>query len=264
MRSNLLRKKLDMGEPTIGTRVSSIWGGVAELVGQSNHIDYVEFVSEYAPFDNLTLENFARAVDLYDHMTSMIKLDAMPRQYLATRAAGAGIQNFLFADIRGVEDAREAVSAVRADSPSSRGHRGFTANRESGYGYGVSPRDYVEALDKAVVMLMIEKKTCVDDLDSVLAVPGIDMVQFGPADYSMSAGHLDDMQSAETKAAELKTIETALSLGIQPRAEINSAEQAKNYLAMGVRHFSIGTEMRILRNFWEDEGGKLRNIVSSG
>jgi 4-hydroxy-2-oxoheptanedioate aldolase len=37
-----------------------------------------------------------------------------------------------------------------------------------------------------VVVLMIEKRQCVEDLDAVLSVKGIDMVQFGPADYAMS------------------------------------------------------------------------------
>ena len=35
---------------------------------------------------------------------------------------------------------------------------------------------------------MIEKRQCVEDLEAILAVPGIDMVQFGPADYAMSIG----------------------------------------------------------------------------
>ena len=35
---------------------------------------------------------------------------------------------------------------------------------------------------------MVEKKSCVDDLEAILSVPGIDMVQFGGSDFSMSIG----------------------------------------------------------------------------
>ena len=45
-----------------------------------------------------------------------------------------------------------------------------------------------------------------------------------------------------------------ISKGVPPRAEINSADQAKEYLDMGVRHFSVGTDISILFNFWKREG----------
>jgi 2-keto-3-deoxy-L-rhamnonate aldolase RhmA len=39
-----------------------------------------------------------------------------------------------------------------------------------------------------VVAIMIEKKQAVDNLEALLSVPTVDMVQFGPSDYSMSIG----------------------------------------------------------------------------
>ena len=62
--------------------------------------DYVEFVGEYAPYDLYALENLGRAVDLFDHMTAMMKIEQEPRTYLTIRAIGSGIQNVLFADPR--------------------------------------------------------------------------------------------------------------------------------------------------------------------
>ena len=48
--------------------------------------------------------------------------------------------------------------------------------------------DYITALEEIVVVLMIEKRQAVEQLDEILAVPGIDMIQWGPADYAMSIG----------------------------------------------------------------------------
>jgi len=39
-----------------------------------------------------------------------------------------------------------------------------------------------------VVILMIEKREAVERLDEILAVPGIDMIQWGPGDYTVSIG----------------------------------------------------------------------------
>ena len=50
---------------------------------------------------------------------------------------------------------------------------------------------------------------------------------------------------------------TALHMGVAPRAEIQSADQAKEFLDMGVRHFSIGTDISILHGWWKADGAKL-------
>ena len=91
MRPNRLRERLRSGQPTFGTHIHTVWPAVAELAGQAGVFDYVEFVGEYAPYDLFALENLARAVDTFDHMSAMFKVEQQPRTYLAVRAIGAGI-----------------------------------------------------------------------------------------------------------------------------------------------------------------------------
>ena len=131
--NNVLRDLIDDGRPTIGTHLFTQWPGMVEVIGHTGVIDYIEFSSPYAPYDLFSLENFGRAVDLFDHMSSMMKLDQEPRTYLAERAIGSGIQNVLFADIRTVEDAKEGVSAVRPETPEAGGRGGLAATRDIGY-----------------------------------------------------------------------------------------------------------------------------------
>lgn len=111
MRRNRLRELLRAGQPSVGTHIHSAWPAVVELAGHSGLFDYVEFVGEYAPYDLLALENLARAVNTFDHMTAMFKVEQQPRIYLAVRAIGAGIQNLLFADPRTPEDAAASACA---------------------------------------------------------------------------------------------------------------------------------------------------------
>jgi hypothetical protein len=56
--------------------------------------------------------------------------------------------------------------------------------------------------------------------------------------------------------------ETALRMGVPPRAEINSADEAKYFLDMGVRHFCIGTDINILYNWCRQQGDALRKALS--
>ena len=131
---NVLRELLDQDKPSIGMHVHSIWPGMVEVIGLAGAMDYIEFSGEYAPYDLMSLENFGRAVDLFPNMTSMMKIEQQPRTYLAVRAVGSGIQNLLFADIWTLDDAREAISASRADSPKTGGRAGVGMRRDSGYG----------------------------------------------------------------------------------------------------------------------------------
>jgi len=60
-----------------------------------------------------------------------------------------------------------------------------------------------------------------------------------------------------------KTIKTALKMDVAPRAEISNPQDAKRYMELGVRNFSIGTDVSVLYSWWKDRGAELRKILSS-
>ena len=261
MHKNRLRELLDADQPSLGTHLHSSWPSIVELVGHSGMFDYVEFVAEYAPYDLYALENLGRAVDLFENMSAMMKIEQQPRTYLAIRGIGSGIQNVLFADPRTVEDVEECVRAVRAESPATGGLHGVGMRRDVGFVLECGTPAFVQALEDAVIALMIEKAPAVENLEALLSVPGVDMVQFGPADYSMSIGIPGEWKHPKVKEAERYVIETALKMGVAPRAEISHPDEAKEYLELGVKHFSIGTDVSILFNWFKESGGAMKQLL---
>jgi 4-hydroxy-2-oxoheptanedioate aldolase len=111
---------------------------------------------------------------------------------------------------------------------------------------------------------MIEKAPAVDNLDALLSVPGVDMVQFGPADYAMSIGLAGQWSHPRVQEAERFVIATALKKGIAPRAEIARPEDARKYLDMGVKHFCVGWDVSILFNWFQENGKALRELLGCG
>ena len=261
MRKNRLRELLNADQPSLGTHILSSWPSIIELVGHSGMFDYVEFVAEYAPYDLYALDNLGRAVELFDHMSAMMKIEQEPRTYLTVRAIGSGIQNVLFADPRNVEDVEQCVRAVRAESPETGGRHGVGMRRDVRHVLEAGSPAFVEALDDAVVAVMIEKDSAVENLEDLLSVKGVDMVQFGPADYSMSIGLTGQFTHPRVKEAERHVIETALKMGIAPRAEINNPAQTKEYLDMGVKHFCVGSDVKILFDWFQGVGGQFNEIL---
>jgi 2-keto-3-deoxy-L-rhamnonate aldolase RhmA len=260
MRPNRLRALLDAGEPTVGTHLLSTWPTLVELVGQAGKYDYVEFTAEYAPFHMHDLDNLGRALELMN-LAGMIKVEQTQWTHQAMRAIGSGFQSVLFADVRTVEDARACVAAVRAETPGTGGRLGVGMRRDVGTMREAGSPAYVEALNQVVIAIMVEKRECVEDVDAILSVPGLDMVQFGASDYSMSLGLTGQTTHPEVKKAELRTIETALKKGLHPRVELGDITHAGPYLEMGVKHFCIGWDVRILHDWWRANGEGMRAIL---
>lgn len=264
MKKNKLRENLKDGKFTLGTRLLSVWPGMVEIVGHTGIFDYVEYLGEYSSWDLHDVENFARAAELFN-MSSMMKVDQNNRAFIAQRALGSGIQNILFTDIRTVEDARECVRIVRAETPATKGINGAANRRNVGYYLEAGSPEYVKAMDEAVVALMIEKKEAVDNLEEILTIDGIDMVQFGPGDYSLSLGYPRQRNHPKVKEAELKTIKTALKNNIRPRVEIGSIdykiEDLQKYIELGVKDFSLPSEGKIIYEWLRKHGENIRKSL---
>lgn len=219
----------------------------------------MEFVAEYGPYDLYAFDDLARAGELHN-LDMMIKVEQEPRGWIAQRAIGSGFGAVLFSDCRTVEDVKECIAIATPDTPEDGGTYGVATRRFSYMGYGGGP-EYVQALRDVVLVLMIEKGSAVENLEEILSLDGIDMIQWGPADFSMSTG--GQRGSGEVKDIERRVLKTAIEMGVPPRAEINSADDAKYYLDMGVRHFCIGTDVAILFNWWKQNGEALRSVVES-
>ncbi len=257
MSENRLRNLLREGKPSLGTRLQSSWPTVTELVGRSQKFDYVEFLAEYAPYDLFALDNLGRAIALFPNFTGLIKMERSAQHHLAVRAMAAGIQNLLFTDVRTAADARDCVQIVRPETPDGGGTHGMAGGRAATGGPSELVKDYADA----VIVLMIEKKEAVENLEEILSVPGIDMVQFGPSDYSMSIGQAGQRNNPRVVEAREYTMKTALRMGVQPRAELTDASEAEYYLNLGVKHFCMAADTTILARYYADQGSKMRDLL---
>lgn len=260
MHTNLFRKILEENKPSMGTRILSTWPLIVEAVGASAQFDYIEFVAEYAPFTDADLENVVRSAELHK-MSSMIKVDFQNRFYVAQRALSAGFQSILFTDHRSAEEVRSSLEAIRADTPEDKGRFGKPTRRFIGFEPNLAQLDYAKMLRETVVAIMIEKRQAFEELEEICSIEGVDMVQFGPSDYAMNCGWNFSEHKAEVRDVEKRMIEIALEKGVAPRCEIDHAEQAKPYMALGVKHFCLGDELRNNMVYWNTEGAALRSVV---
>ena len=184
---NKIRELLKAGKPTFATRVFSSWPLITEIAGVTGKFDYIEFLAEYAPVDQYAFENIARAAELHD-MGCIIKVDYANRIHVAQKAVASGFQGVLFADHREAKDVEATVKSLLADCPEDSGRFGYTPRRLIKYSTGFTQLQFADMLRDIVRLFMIEKKEAVDNIDEICSVPGVDIIQFGPSDFSMSCG----------------------------------------------------------------------------
>ena len=136
--------------------------------------------------------------------------------------------------------------------------------RNVGYVLDCGNEDYVRAMDESVIAIMVEKGSCVENLEEILSLKGIDMVQFGPCDYALSIGLPGQWTHPKVKEAELKTIKTAIKMGIRPRVEIGpinyKPEDIKKYIELGARDFHLPSDVIILHQWIKENAKLIRNL----
>lgn len=260
MKKNVLRELLNQGKPTLGTHVLIPWPGMAELIGLTGAFDYIEYVGEYSTFTTEQLENFGGR-SISSRMSSMMKVEEQTRGFIAQRSIGHGLQNLLFTDCRSADDVRECIRLVLPETPEDRGTHGARMLRNVGYVQYSGTPEWVKAMEETVMAFMIEKKTAMDELDEILSIPHVDMVQFGPNDYSISDGRPGQNSSPRTQQAQRDMIEKAMKKGVAARVEIKSADQAKPFIEMGVKHFCVGWDLRIIFDWCKAQGPAMREAI---
>jgi len=161
---------------------------------------------------------------------------------LIKRILDIGAQSVLLPYVQSAEEARRAVQAVRYPP---RGIRGVSAgSRSSQYG---RVKDYLRRAEEEICLIVqVETRTALDQLEAIAAVEGIDGVFIGPADLSASLGHLGDPQHPETQAAledasnRLKRIGKAAGILTSVEAD------ARRYIEWGYSFVAVGVDTALL------------------
>lgn len=261
LRPNKFRYALDNKLPTLGTRIESTWPYIAEIAASSGVFDYVEFEGEYAPYTEPDLENICRAVELYGCAT-VNKIDRQNFAFMAQKSMACGVQGLLFADLYTADEVKEAIHLLRPSCPGG-GIMGRPNRRLGMNGTGRMPMEqYLKQVHETVMMVMIEKEEAMKNLEAICQVPGVDMVVFGPHDYSMNVGWEPFDSWDKLKEVHTKMIATALKHGVHTCVQLNTMDDVEYYYSIGVRHFNIGDEMDMHINFYRKECKSVRDMLS--
>ena len=177
--------KINLADPRV-VEIASICG-----------IDSVWMCNEHVPSDWTGIENQIRAAKLYDVDTIVRVEKGSYSDYIKPfEADSTGI---IVPHVTSADEARQIVKWTRFKPV---GCRPMDGGNAEGKFCTVDVKDYIDNnLHERFIIMQIESPEALKNLEEILAVPGFDMVCFGPGDFAHLSGKPGQMNAPEVVAA---------------------------------------------------------------
>ena len=171
------------------------------------------------------------------------------------RLLDAGVQTFLIPYVQTEEEARQAVAATRYPP---RGVRGFaSASRASRFG---RIKDYhIRAEEELCVLVQIETRLGLENLEAIAAVEGVDGVFIGPGDLSAELGYLGNPGHPDVQAAIEDAIRRIRACGNAPGILTGDERLARRYIELGCLFTAVGSDVGILARATEQLAARFKS-----
>jgi hypothetical protein len=143
------------------------------------------------------------------------------------------------------EQAAALVQAMRYPQDDGKGGiRGMAGARASRWGR--YPNYAKEANSQVCLLVQVESKTALDNLEAIAATPGVDGVFIGPADLSASLGYIGQATHPEVQKAIDDAIRRIVRCGKAAGILVSDEQLARHYLEIGASFVAVGLDTQIL------------------
>lgn len=242
MKPNSLRARLQSGQPVVGTIIQEVSSPFVVHALANAGFDFVYVDMEHGRFG---LES---AVDLLQiiRLTSMVPLVRVPdnQYYWIARLLDAGAQGVMIPRVETRQQAEAAVQSIRYPPV---GQRGLAVARgHNDYKRQDALAFAQDANRENLLIVQIESKSAVANVDEITSVPGVDVTLIGPGDLAQSLGislkmdHPDMLAAIETVVASCKRHNVIVGL------HVGDMKAIKHWSQNGILLLSGSSDLDIL------------------
>lgn len=240
MRRSRVAAILRAGQVACCTKINTSDPRVVEIAALSG-IDSVWLCEEHVPNTLHDIENQIRAAKMFD-------VDAIVRVARGSysdliRPLEMDAVAIMVPHVMSAADARQIVQQTRFHPI---GRRPLDGGNADGAYCAVSGENYLsDANQQRLVIVQIEDPEAVDELDEIAKVEGIDMLFFGPGDFSHSIGLPFQIDHPRVQEAKRRTVEAARQHG-KFAGTVANYENRKELIDMGYQFLNLGADVCIL------------------
>jgi 4-hydroxy-2-oxoheptanedioate aldolase len=237
---NRFKQRLKSGEAQIGLWLGLADAYCAELAANAG-FDWLLIDGEHAPNDLRGMLSQLQAIAPYT--SQAIIRPVIGDTAIIKQVLDIGAQTLLVPMVESAEQAQELVRSIHYPPQGTRGV-GSALARASGWN---SIPGYLDQADAQMCLLVqIENREGLANLDAIAAVDGVDGIFIGPADLSASMGYRGNPGHPEVQGAIEDAIARIQRAG--KAAGILSADQklAKRYIELGAAFVAVGVDTTVL------------------
>lgn len=259
MYTNTLKEKMKT-RPVFGMTIYTGSPAIVEALGLNGY-DFAFIDAEHCPWEVTSL----REVILGARQTGVSPLVRItkPDEIEIRKVFEMGAEGVIIPHVRTFE---EMQLCVRSAKFPPLGRRGYDSTvRSAGYGFAnFDASKYIEYSNSTeLVIPMAEDFEFVDDLEAIMSVPGVDAINFGPADYALSKNIriFYDMKQPDVQdaMAKISLHTTKLGMGLMAPAVPPTSENVDNLISKGVNMLIMGSDMF---NFQSTISNILKSVIS--
>jgi len=239
MTRNKLRGRLQAGETSYGLWVTMESPALSEIAVALG-LDWVCVDMEHGHLEYQDVVAHLRAVRGSD--TAVVV--RVPDTNISTvkRALDLGAHGVILPLVRRPEDLELGFRYGRYPP---RGVRGVGGERAVAWGLGTE--EYLSYADQETLIIpLIETRDAVDNIDGILAVPGLEAIFFGPADLSASQGYLGQWEGPGVAEKILSVRQKAAARGIGAGVMSTSLEDGLHRRDQGFQMIALGSDAGLL------------------
>ncbi len=226
--------------PQIGLWLGLCSSYSAELLAGAG-FDWLLIDGEHAPNNVQTVLGQLQAVAPYP--SQPVVRPPWNDAVIIKQLLDVGAQTLLIPMIQNAEQARDAVRATRYPPHGVRGV-GSALARASRWN---RVPDYLQQADAQMcVLVQIETREAVKNLDAILQVEGVDGVFIGPADLSADMGFAGNPQHPEVQRTIDDAIARIRAAGKAPGILMANKALAQRYLEAGALFVAVGVDTTLL------------------
>lgn len=236
---NRFKHAIAEGRQQIGLWCSLPGSYAAEAIAGSG-FDWIVLDTEHSPGDPLTVLPQLQAGAAYD--TSMVVRPASNDPVLIKRILDVGAQTLIIPYVQTRAEAEAAVAAMRYPPAGIRGVAGST--RASGFGRitGYARR----AEEELCLLVQVETRAALAEIEAIAAVDGVDGIFIGPADLAASLGYPGEPGHPEVVATIEDAIRRIRKAGKPAGILTLDRAFARRCIETGTVFTAVGTDISLL------------------
>jgi 4-hydroxy-2-oxoheptanedioate aldolase len=239
LRRNAFKHAIAAGQLQIGLWCSLCSNIAADIVRDCG-FDWLLLDTEHSPNEIPDLLAQLQAVD--GGRATPIVRPAWNDIVLIKRCLDIGAPALLVPYVQNPAEAKSAVAAVRYPP---RGVRGVaSASRASRYG---RTTDYLKKADSEICLLVqVETRTALDELEAIATVEGVDGVFIGPSDLSASLGHVGNPAHPDVQEALQGAVTRLKAVGKPAGILTGNEDEIRRYIGWGYTFVAVGSDVGLL------------------